>query len=63
MKHIETIKKEMEDWMDRKNYDCIDAFKGKLASKNLAADSLVYKRAQYADLLINSENIFGDKDL
>jgi len=38
----------------------MDEFKGKLSSNKLANGSLVYKRAQYVDLLINSENIFGD---
>jgi len=61
MIQIETIKKEVEEWMDRKNYSSIDEFRGKLSSNKLATSSLVYERSQYVDLLINSENIFGDK--
>lgn len=60
IKQIDSIKKELEEWMDRKNYNSMDEFKGKLSSNKLANGSLVYKRAQYVDLLINSENIFGD---
>jgi dihydroorotate dehydrogenase (fumarate) len=57
---INTIKKELEDWMELKNYHSLDEFRGKLSSNRLGTNSLVYKRAQYVDLLINSENIFGD---
>ena len=57
---IDTMKKELEAWMDIKNYYSIDEFKGKLSNSKLAGNSLVYKRGQYVDLLINSDNIFGD---
>jgi len=57
---IDTMKKELEAWMDIKNYETIDEFKGKLSNIKLANNSLAYKRGQYVDLLINSENIFGD---
>jgi len=56
--HINTIKREIEDWMDLKNYQSIDEFRGKLSSKMLSNNPLVYQRAQYADLLINSEELF-----
>jgi dihydroorotate dehydrogenase (fumarate) len=54
------MKKELEAWMDMKNYNSIDEFKGKLSNKKISSSSLVYKRGQYVDLLINSENIFGE---
>jgi dihydroorotate dehydrogenase (fumarate) len=57
---IDTMKKELEAWMDLKNYNSIDEFKGKLSNKKISNSSLVYKRGQYVDLLINSENIFGE---
>ncbi|WP_320053171.1 dihydroorotate dehydrogenase-like protein [uncultured Acetobacteroides sp.] len=57
---IGTIKKELEDWMDRKNYSSIEEFRGKLSKNKLDSNSFVYRRAQYVDLLMNSENIFGD---
>jgi len=50
----------LEAWMDMKNYTSIDEFKGKLSNKKIGSNSLVYKRTQYVDLLINSENIFGE---
>lgn len=49
--------KEIEDWMDRKNFDSIDQFKGKLSKKNMK-DPFVYKRAQYVDILMKSDEIF-----
>lgn len=60
MENIKTAKKELSDWMDLKGYNSIDEFRGKLSQKNLKPGSLVYKRAQYVDLLLASENIFGD---
>ena len=56
---ITKMKKELEDWMDSKQYNTIDEFRGKLSKKMLSSNPFIYKRAQYADLLINSEEIFG----
>ncbi|HUX55066.1 MAG TPA: dihydroorotate dehydrogenase-like protein [Williamwhitmania sp.] len=60
LKQITSIKKELADWMEIKNYKSIDEFRGNLSKNKLNKNSLVYKRAQYVDLLMNSENIFGD---
>ena len=54
---IGTILKEVEDWMESKKYDSIDQFRGKLSKKNLR-DPFAYKRAQYVDILMKSEEIF-----
>jgi dihydroorotate dehydrogenase (fumarate) len=56
---INNIKNELAEWMDTKNYTSIDEFKGKLSKNKLSSNPFVYKRAQYVDLLINSEEIFG----
>jgi dihydroorotate dehydrogenase (fumarate) len=56
---INSIKKELIEWMDIKNYKSIDEFRGKLSKNKLSNNPFVYKRAQYVDLLINSEEIFG----
>lgn len=58
LNQINNIKKELEEWMDNKNYNCIDEFKGKLSKNELKNNPFVYERAQYVDLLINSEEIF-----
>jgi len=60
LKQITNIKKELVDWMEIKNYKSIDEFRGNLSKNKLNKNSLVYKRAQYVDLLMNSEDIFGD---
>ncbi len=54
---IGEIKKKLSEWMDMKGYDTIDMFRGKL-SKSKINNPFVYKRAQYVDLLINSEELF-----
>jgi dihydroorotate dehydrogenase (fumarate) len=56
--HATAMLKELEDWMDRKEYDSISAFQGKL-SKQAINDPFVYKRAQYIDLLLKSEEFFS----
>jgi dihydroorotate dehydrogenase (fumarate) len=48
---------EIEEWMDRKKFGTIEGFKGKLSRKTLK-DPFVYKRAQYIDILMKSEDIF-----
>jgi dihydroorotate dehydrogenase (fumarate) len=50
--------KEVEEWMDRKGYGDLDTFRGKLSSKAIN-DPFVYKRAQYIDMLLKSEDFFN----
>ena len=45
--------------MDNKNYKRLDDFRGKLSNNRLTSNPFVYKRAQYVDLLLNSEEIFS----
>ncbi|MFO7862454.1 MAG: dihydroorotate dehydrogenase-like protein [Salinivirgaceae bacterium] len=54
---IKNMVKDMESWMKRKEYNTIEDFKGKLSRKN-AKDPYAYRRAQYIDILLNSEEIF-----
>lgn len=60
LKQITSIKKELMDWMDKNNYENIDEFRGKLSKNRLSPGSFAYKRAQYVDLLLNSDDIFGN---
>jgi dihydroorotate dehydrogenase (fumarate) len=53
-----TMLKELEDWMDRKGYPSINSFRGKLSS-NSVNDPFVYKRAQYIDMILKSEEYFS----
>ncbi len=54
--YIATIIKDLNDWMDSKHYKTLGDFRGKLSNKNIN-DPFVYKRAQYIDLLLKSEEI------
>ena len=54
---ITKMVEEVTEWMDHKQYDSIDQFRGKLSKKNMK-DPFVYKRAQYVDILMKSDQIF-----
>jgi dihydroorotate dehydrogenase (fumarate) len=54
--YVSTILSELEKWMDKKEYKTIIDFKGKLSKINIK-DEYAYKRAQYIDILKNSEEI------
>jgi dihydroorotate dehydrogenase (fumarate) len=54
---ISVILKEMENWMKKKGYKSLNDFRGKLSNKTLR-DPFIYKRAQYVDILMKSEEIF-----
>ena len=58
LSQILNIRKELEEWMDLKSYKSIGEFRGKLSKNKLPGNPFVYKRAQYVDLLLNSEEIF-----
>ena len=45
---------DIKAWMHRKGYDSLDDFQGKLSKHNMT-DPYAYKRAQYVDILLNSE--------
>ena len=55
---VADILKEMNEWMDKKEYKSLDDFRGKLSRKNLK-DPFAYQRAQYIDILMKSEDIFN----
>jgi dihydroorotate dehydrogenase (fumarate) len=54
---ISVILKEIETWMKKKNYKSLNDFRGKLSRKTLN-DPFTYKRAQYVDILMKSDEIF-----
>ena len=57
IEYISTILKDLQIWMESKNYKNLADFRGKLSNKN-TNDPFVYKRAQYIDLLLKSDQIF-----
>jgi len=54
--YIATILADLTGWMDKKGYKTLADFKGKLSNKNIN-DLFVYKRAQYIDLLLKSDEV------
>ncbi len=54
--YITTMLEMLEEWMDARGYKTINAFKGKLSMKNIK-DPYAYKRAQYVDILMKSNEI------
>lgn len=60
---IHEINQGISEWMERKGYDSIEQFKGKLSDSvlNKSDNLLIYKRAQYIDLLLHSDTVFGDR--
>lgn len=59
LSQIHSIKTELEEWMEMKNYQNIEEFRGKLSRNKLNNNPFIYQRAQYVDLILNSEEIFG----
>lgn len=57
---IGKMKSELINWMDEKGYQTLDDFRGKLSKNMLTKNPFVYKRAQYVDLIMNAEDIFGN---
>ena len=53
---ITNMKNDLTNWREDNNFSTLDDFRGKLAKKNLK-DPFAYKRAQYVDILLNSEEI------
>ena len=54
--HITNMLETLDEWMDARSYKNIDAFKGKLSMKNIH-DPYAYRRAQYVDILMKSNEI------
>lgn len=55
--HISVMLEELEKWMDANNYEYLDQFQGKL-SKDKILDPFAYKRAQYVDILLKSQDFY-----
>ncbi len=54
---IEKILEDLEIWMANKQYNNLNEFRGKLSMKNVK-DPFAYRRAQYVDILMRSDEIF-----
>lgn len=54
--HIGKMLNDLQTWMEMKGYAALNDFRGKLSAVTLN-DPFVYKRAQYVDALLSSENL------
>ena len=59
IERIGEVNREIAEWMQQKEYDHIDRFRGKLSDSVLNKNNtlLIYKRAQYIDLLMHSDTL------
>jgi len=55
--YTNTIIRYLESWMERKGYNSLDDFRGKLSKENMK-DPFAYKRAQYVDILMKSVELY-----
>ena len=55
--HIDKMLKDLDFWMDSKNYHVVSDFKGKLSRTHLK-DPYAYRRAQYVYIIMKSDEIF-----
>lgn len=60
--YIKTVLEELENWMDKKGYASLIDFRGKLSKKNVD-NPWIYKRAQYVDILLGSQEILKKNPL
>lgn len=59
IERIGVFNREISEWMEKKQYSSISQFRGKLSDSVLNRNNtlLVYKRAQYIDLLMHSDTV------
>ncbi len=62
VEQIGKINREIAEWMESKQYQRIDQFRGKLSDSILNKNDnlLIYKRAQYIDTLLHSDRLMED---
>lgn len=53
---------ELESWMKKNNYNSLDDFRGKMSKKNIKSP-FAYKRGQYIDILMRSDNVMQEHAL
>ncbi len=55
--HIQTILRELNQWMETKGYLSMNEFRGKLSRSHIVGDPWAYKRTQYVDILWRANQI------
>jgi dihydroorotate dehydrogenase (fumarate) len=56
--HIKKLNADLNQWMEEKGYNKLSDFRGKLSAKN-TTDPYIYKRAQYIELILKSNEILN----
>jgi len=56
LNYVSTILADIQNWMDDRGFASINEFKGKMSMEKIT-DPFYYKRAQYVDILMNSNEI------
>jgi len=54
--HVQTLMRDLEQWMTAKHYQTLADFRGKLSQRHVP-DPWAYTRAQYVRLLVNPEEL------
>jgi len=62
IKHIGTMLNDLQAWMDKKGYKSVEEFRGSMSRENIN-DPYAYKRAQYVDILMKSNNLFKPREM
>jgi dihydroorotate dehydrogenase (fumarate) len=57
---LASMVKDLEAWMDKKEYAGLGDFRGKLSRKHIT-DPFVYRRAQYVDLILRSNELLSSE--
>jgi dihydroorotate dehydrogenase (fumarate) len=60
--YLSTMLRDIEEWMNLKSYGSLSEFRGKLSAKNTISP-FTYKRAQYIDLLLKSDDLMKSNTL
>ncbi len=62
IERIEEMNSGLLAWMNYHNFSSIDDFRGRLSRKN-TMNPTIYKRAQYIDMMLNSEKLILDRTI
>ncbi len=57
--YIETMLRDLKDWMEHSGYEKISDFKGELSNRNIK-NPFIYDRSQYIDILMNKNPVIKD---
>ena len=59
---VSKMLEELDNWMKEHNYSKISDFRGKMSKQNIKSP-FAYRRAQYVDILLHSDDILKEHSL